>query len=239
MSKSRGNLIAPSAYYERVGADALRLFHLSVGPPGADFDWTDQTDEFIEGSRRFLDKLWHSLLDEEPPSRTGALNVQDAAVRRFTHRTIKLVSEEIEEWSFNTAVAHCRELHNELLRYARLDGGPHVEVFGEAADALLRLLAPMTPHVTAEIWERRHPAEPGLHSQRWPSFEEDLLVEESVVMVVQVDGKVRDRIEVSPDIDAQEAERLALGSSRVAALLGGAAPRRVVVRPPALVNVVS
>jgi len=239
MSKSKGNLIAPSAYFERVGADALRLFHLSAGPPEQDFDWTDQTDEFIDGCGRFLDKLWRSLLEEAVVGRDGPLGEEDVAFRRLIHRTIRAVSNEIERWSFNTAVAHCRELHNALLRYARLDDGPHEEVLAEAADALLLLLAPMAPHVTAEIWERRRPEGPGVHAQRWPSFDPELVKDQSVTMVVQVNGKVRDRIEVSPAIGAEEAEALALNSDRVLAFLAGAAPRRVVVRPPTLVNVVS
>ncbi len=238
MSKSKGNLIAPSAYFERVGADALRLFHLSVGPPEQDFDWTDQTDEVIDGCGKFLDRVWVSLL-EAPAGRRGPLNEADTAMRRLAHQTIKAVTSEIERWSFNTAVAHCRELHNGMLRYGREEAGPHEEVFGEAADTLLLLLAPMTPHVTAEIWERRHPGEPGLHARPWPSFDPELVKERSVIMVVQVNGKVRDRIEVAPDIASEEAERLALGSPRVIELLGGAAPRRVIVRPPGLVNVVA
>ncbi len=239
MSKSKGNLIAPSKYFERVGADALRLFHLSVGPPEQDFDWTDQSDKIIDGCGRFLDNVWCSLLEEAVPGRGGPLGEEDVAFRRLIHQSIRAVSGEIERWSFHTAVAQCRELHNGLLRYARLDGGPHAEVFAEAADTLLLLLAPMTPHVTAEIWERRRPDEPGVHAHRWPSFDPEFVKEPSVTMVVQINGKVRDRIEVSPEIGAEEAEALALNSARVVEHLAGAAPRRVVVRPPTLVNVVS
>jgi leucyl-tRNA synthetase len=128
---------------------------------------------------------------------------------------------------------------NALVRYARTDGGPHAEVFTEAADRFLLLLAPMTPHIAAELWERRHPGQPGVHDQRWPSFEPDLVKEESVTMVVQVNGKVRDRIEVDPSIGSDEAEALALASVRVSEVLAGALPKRVIVRPPALVNVVA
>ncbi len=164
MSKSKGNLISPSSYFQRVGADALRLFHLFVGPPDESFDWTDQTDEIIDGCGRFLDRLWRLLVDDEAPVRSGALNDDDVALRRQTHRTIRAVSGDIDRWSFNTAVAHLREFHNALVQYARLGGGPHVEVFSEAADVLLLLLAPMTPHIAAEVWERRHPDEPGVHA---------------------------------------------------------------------------
>jgi len=239
MSKSKGNLITPASYYERVGADALRLFHLFVGPPDEDFDWTDQTDEIIDGCGRFLDRLWRVLAQDELPRRTGRLNDEDGAFRRVIHRTVQAVGEDIDRWSFNTAVAHCHELLNALLRYTRVDGGPHVEVFTEAGDRFLLLLAPMTPHVAAELWERRHPGEPGVHDQRWPSFDPDLVRQESVTMVVQVNGKVRDRIEVDPAIGVQAAEELALRSQRVIETLAGAAPTRVIVRPPALVNVVA
>jgi leucyl-tRNA synthetase len=239
MSKSRGNLIAPSAYYERVGADALRLFHLSATPPGDDLDWTDQTDEIIDGCGRFLDRLWRLLTTDEAPTRTGALSDDDVALRRATHRTIKAVTGDIDRWSFNTAVAHCRELFNVLLPYSKLGGGPHAEAFAEAADGLLLLLAPMTPHVAAELWEHRHPGTPGVHAQSWPSFDPELVKEESVTLVVQVNGKVRDRIDVDPAIGANDAEALALRSERVIEVLGGATPKRVIVRPPSLVNVVA
>ncbi|MGH8996011.1 MAG: leucine--tRNA ligase [Acidimicrobiales bacterium] len=239
MSKSRGNLIAPSRYFERVGADALRLFHLFVGPPYEDFDWTDQTDEIIDGCRRFLDRVWRSLVDADRPERTGPLTEADTEIRRAVHRTIKAVSDDIDRWSFNTAVAHIRELHNALRTYGRSEGGRHAEVFSEAADALLGLLAPMTPHVAAEIWEHRHPGDPGVHASRWPTYDPELVKSQSVTMIVQVNGKVRDRIEVGPAITAPDAEALALASERVREQLGGSAPQRVIVRPPMLVNVVT
>jgi leucyl-tRNA synthetase len=239
MSKSKGNLIAPSTYYERVGADALRLFHLFVGPPQDDVDWNDQADEIIDGCGRFLDRVWRSLVEAPPPPRSGPLTEGDIELRRVVHRTIKVVSEDIERWSFNTAVAHCQELSNAIIRYQRAETSPHREVFAEAADALLLLLAPMAPHVTAEIWERRHPEQPELHRQQWPSSDPALVAEERVTMVVQVNGKVRDRLEVSPSISSAEAESAALASPRVQAALGDRVPRRIVVRPPNLVNVVS
>jgi leucyl-tRNA synthetase len=111
-------------------------------------------------------------------------------------------------------------------------------VWEEAADALLSLLAPLTPHVTAEIWQRRHPDLPSVHLQPWPTFDPALVRAETVTMVVQVNGKLRDRIEVSPDIAAAAAEEVALASPKVAEALAGQDPRRVVARPPRLVNVV-
>ncbi|HVX20134.1 MAG TPA: leucine--tRNA ligase [Acidimicrobiales bacterium] len=245
MSKSKGNLVAPERYYETVGADGLRLFHLFVGPPADDFDWTEQTDSVIEGCGRFLDRLWRlAETAEGPAGRTGAPSADDTEVRRAVHRTIQQVTGDLERWSYNTAVAHCMELVNLLQRYVRgggpggAGGGHHRDVLGEAVDALALLLAPMAPHVTAEIWERRHPGQPSVHAQRWPVFDPALVAEDTVTMVVQVNGKVRERLEVPPSIGEEDARAAALATPKVRDALAGAEPTRVVVRPPRLVNVV-
>ena len=244
MSKSKGNLIAPEHYYETVGADGLRLFHLFVGPPFDDMDWTEQTEQVITGCGRFLDRLWRTFSpgaergDRPTELRTGPESEADAAVRRATHRTIADVTNDLERWSYNTAVAHCMEQLNLLQAYARRPEGPHETVWNEAADALLSLLAPMTPHVTAEIWEQRHPGEPSVHLQRWPTHDPALVRDETVTMVVQVNGKVRAKVEVSPDMAEAEAVALALALPKVIEALAGAEPTRVVARPPRLVNIV-
>ena len=245
MSKSKGNLIAPSSYYESVGADALRLFHLFVGPPADDFDWTEQTDQIIEGNARFLDRLWRlasgELADEHGAgveARDGDLTPADVDARRAVHRTIAKVSQDIERWSYHTAVAACMELVNVLYAYVRGEDPPHHDVLEEALDGLLRLMAPMTPHVTAELWEMRDPTRPPLHSQSWPSFDPDLVRSETVTMVVQVNGKLRDRLEIDAGTGEEDARLAALASPKVVAELAGREPRRVIVRPPKLVNVV-
>jgi leucyl-tRNA synthetase len=247
MSKSKGNLVAPAKYYESVGADGLRLFHLFVGPPVDDFDWTDQTDQVIEGCGRFLDRLWRlaepdaaraAMTGAGVAPRYGELSADDVEVRRETHRTIRQVGADLERWSYNTAVARCMELVNTLQRYVRAAPGPHAEVLAEACDALLLLLAPMAPHATAELWERRHPGEPSVHAETWPHHDPTLVAEETVTLVVQVNGKVRDRLDVDPSIDEEGARAAALASARVRQALDGREPRRIVVRPPGLVNVV-
>jgi leucyl-tRNA synthetase len=151
---------------------------------------------------------------------------------------IAAVTDDLERWSYNTVVARCMEHLNLLQRYAREDDGPHESVWDEAADAMLALLAPMTPHVAAEIWEQRHPGEPSIHLQKWPTFDPELIRADSVTMVLQVNGKVRDKVEVDPAISEAEAEAVALASPRVIEQLAGRAPQRVVARPPRLVNVV-
>ncbi len=239
MSKSKGNLIAPEHYYETVGADGLRLFHCFVGPPFEDFDWSDQTDSIIDGCGRFLDRMWRACT-EVVPARSGpdALRDEDVVIRQAVHRTVADVTRDLERWSYNTAVAHCMELLNSLQRYGREDFGVHAEVWTEALRALLRMLAPLTPHVTAELWEHLWPGEPSVHLQSWPDYDPELVRQDTVTMVIQVNGKVRDRVEVSASISEADAEAAALASSKVAEALNGGAPRRVVVRPPRLVNVV-
>ncbi|MBA3652713.1 MAG: leucine--tRNA ligase [Actinobacteria bacterium] len=226
MSKSKGNLVAPSQYFEKVGADALRLYHLFAGPPADDVDWSDQTDEIIDGCARFLQRVWRlALPDTNVPRGEDADAIQ---VTRATHRLIERVSDDCDRWSYNTAVAALMEFTNLLYKQGTTD---------EAVDALLLLLAPMTPHVAAELWERRHPGG-DIHAQRWPEADPDLAKLQSVTMVVQVNGKVRDRIEVDPGIDDAEAERLALSSPKVQEAIDGASTKKIVARPPRLVNIV-
>jgi len=238
MSKSKGNLVAPSRYLETVGADALRLFHLFVGPPADNVDWTDQTDSVIEGCGRFVDRAWRlAIPDEDHPRslRSGPLTDKDTEIRRATHRLIERVSRDYERWSYNTSVAACMEFVNLVQPYVRDDG--HADVAAEAVDTLLLLLAPMTPHMAAEAWERLHGDH--IHLRAWPVSDPDLATEESVTMIVQVNGKVRDRIEVDPAIGEADARALALASAPVVEALGGAEPRRIIVRPPKLVNIVA
>ena len=192
----------------------------------------------IDGCGRYLDRVWRLAVpsdhDGQPVWRTGALTDEDLAVRRATHRLIDRVTRDYERWSYNTAVAACMEFVNLIQPYVR--GAGHADVVPEAVDTLLLLLAPMTPHVTAEAWERRYGDH--IHLRQWPLADPVLSAEESVTMVVQVNGKVRDRIEVPPTTTAQEAEALALASAPVTEAIGGAVPKRVIVRPPKLVNIV-
>jgi len=246
MSKSKGNLISPEDYYEQVGADALRMFHLFVGPPAEDFDWSDQTEDQIGGCARYLGRLWR-LADPQSPwwaaaadaaVRTGPPTPEDDEVRRGAHRLIAKVSEDYERWSYNTAVAALMEYTNTLYRYVQAGTPPHAATLAEAVDALLLLLAPMVPHITAELWERRHGEGARIHAQSWPLADPELARVRKVTLVIEVNGKVRDRVEVEPTIDEAEATRLALASPKVAAALSGSQPTRVVARPPSLVNVV-
>jgi leucyl-tRNA synthetase len=240
MSKSKGNLIAPQRYFDTVGADALRLFHLFVGPPADDFDWREQTDEIIEGQRRFLGRVWRLATGtmEQGTVVDRALTPSDQEVEKAAHRAVDRVSASFERWSYNTAVSVIMELVNTIYRYVQDPAGARRETLDAAVDTLLLLLAPMTPHIAAELWERRHGEGASVHAQRWPVADPALLAVETTTMVVQVNGKVRDRLQVAVGIAEEEAVAAALASPKVVEQLAGRPPRTVVARPPRLVNVV-
>ena len=237
MSKSKGNLVAPEEYYETVGADGLRLFHLFVGPPADDVDWTDQTDEVIDGCARFIDRFYRLSQYDDVRFHDG-VDAQDLGLRRSLHRTIKKVTDDLDRWSYNTAVAALMELLNAVSKWARSERGAERVIFDEAIDVMLMLLAPMTPHVSAEVWEMRYPGRPGVHTQKWPVADAEMLRAETVTMVVQVNGKVRARLEVPPDISMADAASEALEDAAISAALAGATPQRIVSRPPRLVNII-
>jgi len=237
MSKSKGNLVAPQQYYDSVGADGLRLFHLFVGPPNEDFDWTDQTNDVIDGCARFIDRLWRLAELEDVVWRDTA-DETDLAIRRATHKSIVRVTDGFEKWGYNTGVAALMELLNALSKWARDPHGAHRATFDESLDTMCLLLAPMAPHVSAELWARRHGDDQFVHAQSWPTADPAMLVDDTVTMVIQVAGKVKARLEVAADISEEAAIAAALVEPSIATLLGGAAPSRVIARPPKLVNIV-
>jgi leucyl-tRNA synthetase len=237
MSKSKGNLISPESFYETVGADGLRLFHLFAGPPG-DLDWTDQTNDVIDGCGRFIDRFYRLWNEYDVTFHEGDAP-SDLAVRQATHRTIARVTNDFERWSYNTAVAAMMELLNTVSKAARSDEGISHAAFVESTDTMALLLAPMAPHITAELWETRHPDQPSVHALSWPSADPALVAEDEVTMVVQINGKVRARVAVSPSISEEDATAAALADPDVVAALAGAVPTRVVSRPPRLVNIIS
>ncbi len=248
MSKSRGNVVSPDEYFAKVGADALRLLHLFIGPPVDDVDWSEQTEEILDGCARYLGRVWRLATDpSEPTGHGGDGGPSDGGpseggpsdggqeLKRAVHRTIARVTADIDRYAFNTAVAACMELTNTISRHVR-EGTEQVLV-EESIDTLLELLAPFAPHLTAEAYEHRHGD--NVHTRPWPVADLRLLTDETVTMVVQVNGKVKDRLEVPRDISEEAATEAALASEKVQEALGGAAPQRVIARPPRLVNIVT
>jgi len=229
MSKSKGNVVTPDLYYERYGADAIRLFELFVGPPTDDAVWNDAG---LEGTSRFLERVWRMVTGE-----TNAVDREpspdDREVLAVAHRAVKKVTEDIERFRFNTAVAVLMSLANVMADYLRR--GARRETLDELVRLMLLMLAPMAPHMSHELWERTGRGDM-LAVEPWPVWDPDLVKEEVVTLVVQVNGKVRDRIEVPADIDAAEAERVALSSPKIVQYATNV--EKVISRPPNLVNLV-
>ena len=236
MSKSKGNLVAPEEILDDQGADALRLAHLQVKPPQEDVDWEDFG---IDGCAKFLARVWRLAEPGSPlaaDARDGDPTEADIVVDRATHRLVARITDEYDRWSYNTAIAGFMEFTNLVYRWVQADDGPHGPTLDAAVDALLLTMAPAAPHLCAELWDARNGGH--VHEQPWPEADPAKLLDETVTMVVQVNGKVRDRIEVPADIDEATAEAIALASDRVSAHLGGDTPKKLIVRPPGLVNVV-
>jgi leucyl-tRNA synthetase len=231
MSKSKGNVVPPDHYYDEYGADALRLFELFVGPPTDDAVWNDAG---VPGTKRFLDRIWkmgtseHVFVEREP-------NEDDVWLMAETHRALKRVTEDIDRFHFNTTVSSLMSLANVFQEY--LTRSPVEKTFDEAYRVMILMLAPAAPHVAHELWEMRGMGSM-LAKEPWPEWDGSLVAESTVTMVVQVNGKVRDRVDVPADITAEDAEKLALGLDKVQGWIDGAAVQKVIARPPNVINFV-
>jgi len=231
MSKSKGNVVDPVDLFASHGADALRLYHLFMGPPTDDAAWNENG---VDGTRRFLERVWKQATGEHGFSDRDA-DETDRTLLSLAHRTVRKVTEDIDRFHFNTAVPALMVLSNELGDY--LSGSPRKETFEEVLRMLLLLMAPMTPHLAHELWELEGYGDM-LATEPWPTWDDELAREETVTLVVQVNGRVRDRFEVSAEISSQQAEEVALASDKVQAWIDGQQVQRVISRPPSLVNIV-
>ena len=230
MSKSRGNVVAPDDLVAQHGADAFRCQLMFVGP------W-DQGGPYnpsgMPGIVRWLSRLW-SIATEAPPEAGDGSGSRELVAA--THRTIRDVSNDIEEFRFNTAIARLMELTTALSR-ARESGGVDAATWERSVETLILLTAPLAPHIAEELWECR--GKPySVHQQPWPEFDEALVVEETVEIVVQVNGKVRDHLTLPVDAGEDAALAGALASERVQGWVEGKEPRRVIYVPGKLLNIV-
>ena len=246
MSKSHGNVVDPDALIDQYGADTARLFSLFAAPPEKDLEWSDQG---VQGCFRFISRVWRLVVEEPDLWRDGpevgvsvdreALPRELAALRRKTHATIKKVTDDLDGFRFNTAIAAIMELVNAiyLAREAHGTAGAAGGVLREAIVAVVRLLAPFVPHVADELWERMGGRET-LVFQNWPTFDPALVQADEVLIVVQVNGKVRSRITLPADSPEDDVRAAALADARVREFTGGKPPRKVVVVPNKLVSIV-
>ncbi len=227
MSKSKGNVLSPDDLVERYGADALRLYILFIGPADQDIEWSDAG---VEGTYRFLARLWRVVGEQatKPPLE----DVTDTPLARAAHRAIDKVTDDIERrFAFNTPVAAVMELVNEI------GHAPDDPAARFATETAVSLIQPYAPHVAEELWHRlRHER---LWTTAWPQADPALLERDVVEIVVQVNGKVRDRLHLPPDTPEEELVAAALASDRVQAHLAGGEPRRTVVVPGKLVSLVA
>jgi leucyl-tRNA synthetase len=234
MSKSRGNVVTPDPYVRDLGADIVRTYLMFIGPWDRGGEWSDSG---INGVARWFNRVWDlmerdSTTLDDAPTQTG--DVRD--LQRKLHQTVRKVHGDLDAFKFNTAIAALMELSNEL-QGAWEKRGIDGATWREALRAFLLMLAPMAPHLAEELWERMG-QDYSVHSQDFPKWDEALAAEERITLVVQVNGKLRDRFEVTADIAEEEATRLALERPNVQRHMGGKEPVKVVYVPGRLVNVV-
>jgi len=241
MSKSLGG-VAPDEVIARYGVDALRTYILFVAPPGQQVDWQEGG---IEGISRFLNRAWRAVanradaFDARWAERVSSgENDVAVALRRKTHQTIRRVTNDIDRWHFNTAVSAMMELVNDMTELAdRAGDGALRFAYSEAAENLVLMLAPFAPHLAEELWSRLGKDE-SVHLARWPEWQDAIAQEERITVVVQVNGRLRDRLVVSPGTPEQDLESQALASPRVQRHLEGKSIRNVIVVADRLVNIV-
>lgn len=243
MSKSKGNIVSPEAIIQKYGADTARVFILFAAPPERDLDWSDRG---VEGAYRFLNRIWRLVRFEDDrgvPQRTGEPQEPEHDLRRAVHTAIRKVTVDIgERFQFNTAISAIMELANAVSSYR--DQFPaeeqHRPTLEEANRTLVLLLAPFAPHICEELWQHVGHDERSVHEQPWPVVDEAALQANTVEIVVQVNGKVRERLQVAQGLDRDELSRLALENERIAKdWVGDAEVVKVVVVPDKLVNIVT
>ena len=236
MSKSRGNVVTPDAYVSELGADAVRAYLMFIGPWELGGEWNDSG---ISGISRWLNRVWNLVLEKYDYSKETGQVAQEEAQRelaRITHQTIRKVTNDLEKMRFNTMIAILMEFTNYLMK-AKEAGQVTDSIWKEALDTLLLLLAPAVPHLAEELWQRTG-HDYSIHNQSWPLWDEELAKEEEITLVIQVNGKLRDRITVPASITEAEAKQLAAESSRVQPYLEGKENIRTIYVPGKLVNFV-
>ena len=234
MSKSKGNGVEPDQIVERYGADTGRIYELFIGPPDQDAEWNDRG---VEGISKFLHRVFRIVVGEEEGSPHQGQPVGEVELLRSLHETIDKVTRDIEAFHFNTAISALMILVNRMQDYLR-GGGARNEAWATVAQGLTRLLAPFAPHLAEELWERQG-GRGLLTFGDWPSVDPALLARSLVTVVVQVDGRLRDRIEMAAGAGEDDVRRRALESERVKRALAGRSVARAVLVPDRLINLVS
>ena len=245
MSKSKGNTVDPDEIFKNYGADTARLFILSDSPPERDLDWSDSG---VEGCSKFLNRIWRLFymiqdkisLEYSIPESSELSKETDALLREI-HMSVKKISNDISnEFQFNTVISKLRELVNSMYEYVNSKTDytySDKAVLSFAAVTLIKLLAPIVPHLAEELYSGMG-ADESVHMQSWVKHDEKLAVSQSITVVVQINGKVREKLEVSPEISKEELENIALENEKVRSWIGDAQIVKTIVVPGRLVNIV-
>ncbi len=240
MSKSKGNTVDPQELIQKYGADTVRLFIMFAAPPEQSLEWSDSG---VEGANRFLKRLWkmvqgHVEAGPAPELNPAALNDKQKDLRRKTHETIAKISDDMERrLTFNTAIAAVMELTNAITKVNDDSAEMHA-VQHEAIEACVVMLSPMVPHIAHTLWQLLGHEDAVIDAQ-WPQIDQDALARDSIQMVVQVNGKVRSKIDVAADAPKDAVEEQAKADEKVAKFLEGVTIRKVIVVPGKLVNIVA
>ena len=245
MSKSKGNTVDPDEIFKHYGADTARLFILSDSPPERDLDWSDSG---VEGCSKFLNRIWrlfYSIQDnislEYSIPDTSELSKETDALLREVHISLKKITNDISnEFQFNTVISKLREFVNAMYEYTNSKTEytySDKAVLSFAAITLIKLLAPIVPHIAEELYANLG-AEESIHSQDWVEYDENLAISQSITVVVQINGKVREKLEISPETSKEELEKTALESEKVKSWIGDSEIIKTIVVPRRLVNIV-
>jgi leucyl-tRNA synthetase len=243
MSKSKKNVVDPEYLIEKYGADIARMFCLFASPPEKDLDWSDQG---VEGSARFLNRVWrlfyeqHLRLQNVKPFPFGTvLEGNRKSLRQKTHKAIKKVTEDIERFHFNTAISAIMELVNEIYVSEVKDRTDEISgrVIRESLETVVVLLSPYVPHFAEELWETLGNQE-SIIQTRWPEYDPEAVLEEEILIVIQVNGRLRDRMTIPASYGEEEVKTWALKSERIQKLVEGKEIKRVILVPKKLVNIV-
>ncbi|TCO79027.1 leucine--tRNA ligase [Marinisporobacter balticus] len=239
MSKSKGNVVSPAEIIEKYGADTARIFILFAAPPERDLEWSDTA---VEGCYRFLNRVWR-VIDEckdfvRDAKAKDAQTKEDKQLKYMTHTTIRKLTEDVEgRFNFNTAISAIMELVNEIYKYKELGDDCNKDLLKEALETVIVLLAPFAPHITEELWHNMGYSE-SVHNKMWPTYDKAAIVKDEVQVVIQINGKVKDKIEVSASTNKNELEKEALSNPKIIAMIEGKQIIKVIVVPKKLVNIV-
>lgn len=225
MSKSKGNVITPDSMFKKFGADTARLYEIFMGPSEQASEWSDKG---INGCHRFLKKIWRLSKKTKPFPKcsAGQMKIEQ---EKLLHKTIKRVSEDIDNFKFNTAVSSLMILSNEMEKYPFISNNGY--------QTLLKLLAPMAPHISEELWQKSGKSK-SIFWEKWPKYDKQFIKEEKIQIIIQINGKIRDKIETNADIRENEARELTLRRKKVKKWTDGKKIKKIVFVPKKLINIV-